>query len=160
MTKKIPYTSILTNPTTGGIMASFASLGDIIIAEPSALIGFAGPRVIKENAHQNLPACFQTSEFLLEHGLIDQVVDSIFFKIFWIWPQSLYKKILVILSTNQISLIHDQLSNLNKRKSRKSLMTLVISFLVMRYFYFLRYMDKIPIGTYLSMMFSKKINMR
>ena len=96
MAKKIPYTSILTNPTTGGIMASFASLGDIIIAEPSALIGFAGPRVIKENAHQNLPACFQTSEFLLEHGLIDQVVDSIFFKIFWIWPQSLYKKILVI----------------------------------------------------------------
>ena len=160
MTKKIPYTSILTNPTTGGIMASFASLGDMIIAEPSALIGFAGPRVIKENAHQNLPAGFQTSEFLLEHGLIDQVVDSIFFKIFWIWPQSLYKKILVILSTNQISLIHDQLSNLNKRKSRKSLMTLVISFLVMRYFYFLRYMDKIPIGTDLSMMFSKKINMR
>ena len=160
MTKKIPYTSILTNPTTGGIMASFASLGDMIIAEPSALIGFAGPRVIKENAHQNLPAGFQTSEFLLEHGLIDQVVDSIFFKIFWIWPQSLYKKILVILSTNQISLIHDQLSNLNKRKSRKSLMTLVISFLVMRYFYFLRYMDKIPIGIDLSMMFSKKINMR
>ena len=77
MTKKIPYTSILTNPTTGGIMASFASLGDMIIAEPSALIGFAGPRVIKENAHQNLPACFQTSEFLLEHGLIDQVVDGL-----------------------------------------------------------------------------------
>ena len=77
MTKKIPYTSILTNPTTGGIMASFASLGDIIIAEPSALIGFAGPRVIKENAHQNLPAGFQTSEFLLEHGLIDKVVDRL-----------------------------------------------------------------------------------
>ncbi len=74
---KIPYISVLTNPTTGGVMASFASLGDIIIAEPGALIGFAGPRVIKETTHQDLPPGFQTSEFLMEHGLIDQVVDRL-----------------------------------------------------------------------------------
>lgn len=74
---KIPYISVLTNPTTGGVMASFASLGDIIIAEPGALIGFAGPRVIKETTHQDLPSGFQTSEFLMEHGLIDQVVDRL-----------------------------------------------------------------------------------
>lgn len=74
---KIPYISVLTNPTTGGVMASFASLGDIIIAEPGALIGFAGPRVIKETTHKDLPPGFQTSEFLMEHGLIDQVVDRL-----------------------------------------------------------------------------------
>lgn len=72
---KYPYISILTNPTMGGVMASFASLGDIIIAEPKALIGFAGPRVIEQTIRQKLPADFQTSEFMLEHGLIDLVVD-------------------------------------------------------------------------------------
>ena len=71
---KIPYISILTNPTMAGVMASFASLGDVILAEPEALIGFAGPRVIKETTQQDLPKGFQTSEFLLEHGLIDKIV--------------------------------------------------------------------------------------
>jgi len=70
-----PFISILTNPTMGGVMASFASLGDIIIAEPRALIGFAGPRVIEQTIRQKLPSDFQTSEFVLEHGLIDMVVD-------------------------------------------------------------------------------------
>lgn len=71
----LPYISILTNPTMAGVMASFASLGDIILAEPAALIGFAGPRVIKETTRQDLPEGFQTSEFLLKHGLIDQIVE-------------------------------------------------------------------------------------
>ncbi len=70
----LPYISILTNPTMAGVMASFASLGDVIIAEPEALIGFAGPRVIKETTQQDLPNGFQTSEFLLERGLIDQII--------------------------------------------------------------------------------------
>ncbi|MEM7790728.1 MAG: acetyl-CoA carboxylase, carboxyltransferase subunit beta [Verrucomicrobiota bacterium] len=70
----LPYFSILTNPTMAGVMASYASLGDVIIAEPEALIGFAGPRVIKETTQQDLPSGFQTSEFLLEHGLIDMIV--------------------------------------------------------------------------------------
>jgi acetyl-CoA carboxylase carboxyl transferase subunit beta len=70
----LPYISVLTHPTTAGVMASFASLGDLIIAEPKALIGFAGPRVIKETTQQELPEGFQTSEFLLEHGLIDAIV--------------------------------------------------------------------------------------
>lgn len=69
----IPFISILTNPTMAGVMASYASLGDVIIAEPEALIGFAGPRVIKETTQQDLPDGFQTSEFLLEHGLIDMI---------------------------------------------------------------------------------------
>ncbi|MDD2361810.1 MAG: acetyl-CoA carboxylase, carboxyltransferase subunit beta [Oscillospiraceae bacterium] len=69
------YISCLTNPTTGGVTASFASLGDIIIAEPRALIGFAGPRVIEQTIHQTLPQGFQRSEFLLEHGFIDQIVE-------------------------------------------------------------------------------------
>lgn len=73
--KGIPYISVLTNPTMAGVMASFASLGDLIIAEPGALIGFAGPRVIKETTQQDLPEGFQTAEFLLEHGLIDQIVE-------------------------------------------------------------------------------------
>jgi len=68
------YLSILTSPTTGGVFASFASLGDVILAEPKALIGFAGPRVIKETTHQDLPKGFQTAEFLEEHGLIDMIV--------------------------------------------------------------------------------------
>ncbi len=72
--KRLPYLSILSDPTTGGVSASFAMLGDIIIAEPGALIGFAGPRVIEQTIHQKLPDGFQRSEFLLEHGLIDQVV--------------------------------------------------------------------------------------
>ncbi|MDR0595160.1 MAG: acetyl-CoA carboxylase, carboxyltransferase subunit beta [Puniceicoccales bacterium] len=70
----ILYMPILTNPTMAGVMASFASLGDIILAEPGALIGFAGPRVIKETTRQDLPKGFQTAEFLLERGLIDQIV--------------------------------------------------------------------------------------
>ncbi len=73
----IPYIPILTNPTMAGVMASFASLGDVIIAEPGALIGFAGPRVIKETTHQDLPEGFQTAEFLLSHGLIDQIVPRL-----------------------------------------------------------------------------------
>ncbi len=69
------YISILTDPTTGGVTASFASLGDIILAEPDALIGFAGPRVIEQTIKQQLPEGFQKSEFLLEHGLIDKIVE-------------------------------------------------------------------------------------
>ena len=70
----LPYISVLTNPTTAGVMASFASLGDVILAEPKSMIGFAGPRVIKETTHQDLPKGFQTAEFLEEHGLIDMIV--------------------------------------------------------------------------------------
>lgn len=71
---KLPYISVLTNPTMAGVMASFAGLGDIIIAEPKALIGFTGPRVIEQTVRQKLPQGFQRSEFLLEHGLIDMIV--------------------------------------------------------------------------------------
>jgi acetyl-CoA carboxylase carboxyl transferase subunit beta len=71
---KLPYISVLTHPTTGGVSASYATLGDVILAEPGALIGFAGPRVIKDTTKQTLPPGFQTSEFLLKHGLIDQIV--------------------------------------------------------------------------------------
>jgi acetyl-CoA carboxylase carboxyl transferase subunit beta len=71
----IPYISVLTDPTTGGCAASFSMLGDINIAEPKALIGFAGPRVIEQSIRQTLPEGFQTSEFLLEHGFIDKIVD-------------------------------------------------------------------------------------
>jgi acetyl-CoA carboxylase carboxyl transferase subunit beta len=71
--ESVPYVSILTNPTTGGVTASFASLGDVIIAEPKALIGFAGPRVIQQTIRQDLPEGFQRSEFLLEHGMIDMI---------------------------------------------------------------------------------------
>lgn len=70
----LPYIAVLTNPTTAGVMASFATLGDITLAEPRAMIGFAGPRVIRETTHQELPAGFQTAEFLLEHGLVDEIV--------------------------------------------------------------------------------------
>ncbi|CAN5278747.1 acetyl-CoA carboxylase, carboxyltransferase subunit beta [soil metagenome] len=72
--EKLPYISVLTNPTTAGVMASYASLGDVIMAEPRSMIGFAGPRVIKETTHQDLPKGFQTAEFLQEHGLIDLIV--------------------------------------------------------------------------------------
>jgi acetyl-CoA carboxylase carboxyl transferase subunit beta len=73
--EKLPYISVLTNPTMAGVMASFAGLGDIIIAEPKALIGFTGPRVIEQTIRQKLPSGFQRSEFLLEHGLIDMIVQ-------------------------------------------------------------------------------------
>ena len=72
---ELPYITILTNPTTGGVAASFAFQGDIIIAEPQALIGFAGPRVISETVGEELPEGFQRSEFLLEHGMIDMIVS-------------------------------------------------------------------------------------
>jgi acetyl-CoA carboxylase carboxyl transferase subunit beta len=71
---KVPYISVLTDPTTGGVTASFAMLGDLNIAEPGALIGFAGPRVIEQTIRQKLPPGFQRSEFLLEHGFLDAVV--------------------------------------------------------------------------------------
>ncbi len=71
---RLPFISVLTNPTMGGVMASYASLGDVIIAEPKALIGFTGPRVIKETIKQELPEGFQTSEFLLRHGQVDLIV--------------------------------------------------------------------------------------
>jgi acetyl-CoA carboxylase carboxyl transferase subunit beta len=71
---KVPYISVLTDPTTGGVTASFAMLGDLNIAEPGALIGFAGPRVIEQTIRQKLPPGFQRSEFLLEHGMLDAVV--------------------------------------------------------------------------------------
>lgn len=72
---KLPYISLLTDPTTGGVTASFAMLGDLNIAEPNALIGFAGPRVIKETIGRDLPEGFQRSEFVLEHGFLDYIVD-------------------------------------------------------------------------------------
>ena len=72
---QLPFVSVLTDPTTGGVTASFATLGDIIIAEPKALIGFAGPRVIEQTIRQKLPKDFQKSEFLLEHGMVDAIVD-------------------------------------------------------------------------------------
>ena len=72
---KLPYISYLTDPTTGGVTASFAMLGDINIAEPGALIAFAGPRVVKETIGRDLPDGFQTSEFLLEHGFLDYIID-------------------------------------------------------------------------------------
>jgi len=70
----VPFVSVLTNPTTGGVSASYAMQGDLILAEPGAVIGFAGPRVIKQTIGQDLPEGFQTAEFLLEHGMIDAVV--------------------------------------------------------------------------------------
>jgi acetyl-CoA carboxylase carboxyl transferase subunit beta len=72
---RLPFISVLTDPTTGGVTASFAMLGDVIIAEPKALIGFAGPRVIEQTIRQKLPKDFQRSEFLLEHGMIDAIID-------------------------------------------------------------------------------------
>jgi len=72
---KVPYISILTDPTTGGVTASFAMLGDLNIGEPNALIGFAGPRVVKETIGKDLPKGFQTAEFVLEHGFLDFIVN-------------------------------------------------------------------------------------
>lgn len=71
---KLAYISVLTHPTTGGVTASFATLGDIIIAEPKCMIGFAGPRVVKETTHSDLPPGFQTAEFMMEHGLVDMII--------------------------------------------------------------------------------------
>ena len=71
---RLPYISVLTHPTTGGVSASFGTIGDLILAEPKAMIGFAGPRVIKETTHQDLPPDFQTAEFLEDHGLVDMIV--------------------------------------------------------------------------------------
>src|SRR4029434_2642390 len=73
--RHLPFISVLTDPTTGGVTASFAMLGDLIIAEPKALVGFAGPRVIEQTIRQKLPKDFQRSEFLLGHGMIDAIVD-------------------------------------------------------------------------------------
>ena len=73
--EKLPFISVLTDPTMGGVSASFAFLGDVVIAEPRALIGFAGPRVIEQTVRQTLPEGFQRAEFLLEHGAIDMIVD-------------------------------------------------------------------------------------
>ena len=73
--RHLPFISVLTDPTTGGVTASFAMLGDIIVAEPKALIGFAGPRVIEQTIRQKLPKDFQRSEFLRDHGMIDEIVD-------------------------------------------------------------------------------------
>ena len=73
--KGLPYISLLTHPTTGGVTASFATIGDINLAEPKCMIGFAGPRVVKETTHQDLPPGFQTAEFMLEHGLVDAIVQ-------------------------------------------------------------------------------------
>lgn len=70
----LAYISVLTHPTTGGVTASFAALGDVIVAEPKCMIGFAGPRVVKETTHQNLPPGFQTAEFMMKHGLVDMIV--------------------------------------------------------------------------------------
>ncbi|MEZ5415860.1 MAG: acetyl-CoA carboxylase carboxyltransferase subunit beta [Vicinamibacterales bacterium] len=72
---QLPFISVLTDPTTGGVTASFAMLGDFIVAEPKALIGFAGPRIIEQTIRQKLPAGFQRSEFLMERGMVDLVVD-------------------------------------------------------------------------------------
>ncbi len=72
--RRLPYISVLTHPTTAGVMASYASVGDLIIAEPGAMIGFAGPRVIKDTTQAELPQGFQTAEFLLDHGLVDSIV--------------------------------------------------------------------------------------
>ena len=73
--KKLPYISVLTDPTTGGVAASYAMLGDVIVAEPNALIGFAGPRVIEQTIRQKLPAGFQMSEFLMSHGIVDVIAE-------------------------------------------------------------------------------------
>lgn len=72
---KLPYISVMTHPTTGGVSASFATIGDVNLAEPKCMIGFAGPRVIKETTHQDLPDGFQTAEFMVEHGLVDKIVE-------------------------------------------------------------------------------------
>src|SRR5438309_10844133 len=74
---RLPYISMLTHPTTAGVMAKYTSVGDLIISEPGAMIGFAGPRVIKDTTQAELPPGFQTAEFLLEHGVIDAIVPRV-----------------------------------------------------------------------------------
>lgn len=88
---KIPYISFLTDPTTGGVTASYAMLGDLNIAEPKALIGFAGPRVVKETIGKDLPKGFQTSEFVLEHGFLDKIVNRKELKPFLVQLLKLFK---------------------------------------------------------------------
>ena len=78
--RRIPYIAVLTNPTTGGVSASYAMLGDAIIAEPGAVIGFAGPRVIKQTIGQDLPEGFQTAEFQRDHGMVDRIVHRLALK--------------------------------------------------------------------------------
>ena len=73
--EKLPFISVLTDPTMGGVSASFAFIGDVVVAEPGALIGFAGPRVIEQTVRQKLPEGFQRAEFLLEHGAVDMIID-------------------------------------------------------------------------------------
>jgi acetyl-CoA carboxylase carboxyl transferase subunit beta len=73
--ERLPFVSVLTDPTMGGVSASFAMIGDVVIAEPGALVGFAGPRVIEQTVRETLPEGFQRSEFLLKHGAIDMIVD-------------------------------------------------------------------------------------
>lgn len=108
---KVPYISVLTNPTTGGVTASFASLGDIIIAEPDALICFAGPRVIEQWIGRQLPPGAQKSEFLLKHGMIDSIVSR----------KDLKQKISEILFflTNNGSERHQEEANINQNKQRR-----------------------------------------
>ena len=100
--QSIPFISILTNPTTGGVTASFAMLGDLNLAEPKALIGFAGPRVIQQTINTELPEGFQTSEFLLEHGMVDRVV-----------PRSTLRK---VLGQCLRFFLHERQAGLNKRR--------------------------------------------
>ncbi|MFB3896865.1 MAG: acetyl-CoA carboxylase, carboxyltransferase subunit beta, partial [bacterium] len=92
---KIPFISILTNPSTAGVMASYASLGDVIIAEPKALTGFAGPRVIEQTIRQQLPPGFQKSEFLLDHGFIDIIADRRDMK-------NVVARVITLLTTNTV----------------------------------------------------------
>ena len=80
--KKLPYISVITDPTTGGVTASFAMLGDLNIAEPKALVAFAGPRVVRETIGRDLPEGFQTSEFVQEHGFLDKIVHRKDLKVF------------------------------------------------------------------------------
>jgi acetyl-CoA carboxylase carboxyl transferase subunit beta len=87
---RVPFFSVLTDPTTGGVTASFAMLGDLNIAEPGALIGFAGPRVIEQTIRQKLPAGFQRSEFLLQHGMLDAVVPRLELKAFLVRSMSFF----------------------------------------------------------------------
>lgn len=93
--KKLPYVSVLTDPTTAGVSASFATLGDVIIAEPGSMVGFAGPRVIKETTNEELPEGFQTAEFLVEKGLIDAIVPRLEMKAWlsrYLWATSKGKR--------------------------------------------------------------------
>jgi len=89
---QLPYISLMTDPTTGGVTASYAMLGDLNVAEPGALIGFAGPRIIKETIKKDLPEGFQSAEFLLEHGFLDFIIDRKELKTKLATVLSLFKK--------------------------------------------------------------------